>query len=181
MIVDLLKVKWNSFVKRTFYTHLLIFTLYFLLSSCCFVMRGTTPNSEDAANCTLGMAENVTNDIQQPLRKEHLLLENNMTGTRGDGASDTLGLIATTMADIQNYNFLEMNLDNNTGNTNQTIECPDESASNSCFHNTYDVLDKQVSQEICTELAHYIFFLDKTSFGDCAGCLVNIVYPQSCP
>ena len=109
----MLKVKWNSFVKRTFYTHLLIFTLYFLLSSCCFVMRGTTPNSEDAANCTLGMAENVTDDIQQPLRKEHLLLENNMTGTRGDGASDTLGLIATTMADIQNYNFLEMNLDNN--------------------------------------------------------------------
>ena len=139
MIVDLLKVKWNSFVKRTFYTHFLIFALYFLLSSCCFVMRGTTPNAEDASNCTaLGMVKNVTDVIQQPLSRENLLLENNLTGS---GTSDTLDLITTT---IQNYNFLEMNLDNDTGNTSETMECSEEMASNSCFHNTYDVLDKQV-------------------------------------
>ena len=141
MIVDLLKVKWNSFVKRTFYTHFVIFALYFLLSSCCFVMRGTTPISEDAGNCTLASVENVTDIIQQPLRRENLLLENNLTGTHEAGTSN---LFSTAMGDIQNYNFLEMNLDNSTSITNETMECPEEAAVNSCFHNTYDVLDKQV-------------------------------------
>merc|ERR1711884_222830 len=59
VIVDLLKVKWNSFVKRTFYTHLFIFTMYFLLSSCCFVMRGSTPMMEEATNCS-SLASNLT-------------------------------------------------------------------------------------------------------------------------
>ena len=154
--MDLLKVKWNSFVKRTFYTHFLIFALYFLLSSCCFVMRGTTPNDEDASNCTaLGMVENVTDAIQQPLRRENLLLENNLTGT---GTSDTLDLITTT---IQNYNFLEMNnMDNDTGNSNEAMECPEETGSNSCFHNTYDTVDKQVGgQEILNLLTTYCYCL----------------------
>ena len=142
VIVDLLKVKWNSFVKRTFYTHFIVFALYFLLSSCCFVMRGTTPNAEDAGNCTLGLVENVTDIIQQPLRRENLLLENNLTGTQEVGTSD---LFSTAMADLQNYNFLELNLDNNnTSSTNKSMECPEETAANSCFHNTYDALDKQV-------------------------------------
>ena len=135
VIVDLLKVKWNSFVKRTFYTHFLIFALYFLLSSCCFVMRGTTPNAEDAGNCTLGLVENVTDIIQPSLSRENLLLENNLTGTSG-----SQDLFSTAMADLQNYNYLELNPDNN-----ETLgECTEETTLNACFHNTYDVLDKQV-------------------------------------
>ena len=133
--MDLLKVKWNSFVKRTFYTHFLIFALYFLLSSCCFVMRGTTPNAEDAGNCTLGLVENVTDIIQPSLSRENLLLENNLTGTSG-----SQDLFSTAMADLQNYNYLELNPDNN-----ETLgECTEETTLNACFHNTYDVLDKQV-------------------------------------
>ena len=146
VIVDLLKVKWNSFVKRTFYTHFLIFALYFLLSSCCFIMRGTTPSAEEAGNCTLGLVENVTDNIQQPLGRENLLLENNLTGTNEAGTSGNMDLFSTAMADLQNYNYLEMNLDNNTSNTNETLECTEETAINACFHNTYDVLDKQVGR-----------------------------------
>ena len=104
-------------------------------------MRGTTPNDEDAGNCTLGLLENVTENIQQPLGRENLL-DNNLTGTPESSAG--IDLFSTAMADVQNYNFLEMNLENNTSNTNETMECPEQLASNSCFHNTYDELDKQV-------------------------------------
>ena len=69
VIVDLLKVKWNSFVKRTFYTQFLIFFLFFLLSSCCFVMRETTPQiSEECQepeedNNTTSIMSNITSNM----------------------------------------------------------------------------------------------------------------------
>ena len=41
---------------------------------------------------------------------ENLLLENNLTGTQEVGSSD---LFSTAMADLQNYNYLELNPENN--------------------------------------------------------------------
>ena len=82
VIVDLLKVKWNSFVKRTFYTQFLIFFLFFLLSSGCFVMRETTPQiseecqeSEEDNNTTSIMSNvtsNMTSLVQRFKREDFL-------------------------------------------------------------------------------------------------------------
>ena len=143
--MDLLKVKWNSFVKRTFYTHLLIFSLYFILSSCCFVMRGSTPEMEEASNCTSNstdLMENATDNILQRLRRENLLFENNLTESDMEQDRTSDSLISSAIADIQNFPFFEVN-NNNT--VNETLGCGEDSEDyNQCFHNTYDSLDKQV-------------------------------------
>ena len=80
VIVDLLKVKWNSFVKRTFYTQFAIFVAFFILSTGCFVNRETTPKTKNTANCTLS---------------------SNLTDTENI-VNVTMGLAATTVSSIVN-------------------------------------------------------------------------------
>ena len=82
VIVDLLKVKWNSFVKRTFYTQFFIFVMFFILSSGCFVMRETTPQiseecqeTEEDDNTTSLMSNitsNMSNLVQRVKREDFL-------------------------------------------------------------------------------------------------------------
>ena len=43
IIVDLLKTKWNSFIKKEFYRQIYTFTIYFFISTFCFVSRPMTP------------------------------------------------------------------------------------------------------------------------------------------
>lgn len=75
VIVDLLKVKWNSFVRRTFYTQFFIFVMFFILSSGCFVMRETTPQiSEDCLETdvddnTTSLMSNITSNITNLLQR----------------------------------------------------------------------------------------------------------------
>ena len=145
--MDLLKVKWNSFVKRTFYTHLLIFTLYFVLSSCCFVMRGSSPEKVMATNCSLAsnmtdLVENMTENILQRLKREDMIVVNNKSsvGAEQDRASEDF--LSSAMTDLQNFALLEVNGNNAV---NETLGCGEESEGyNPCYHNTYDSLDKQV-------------------------------------
>ena len=147
VIVDLLKVKWNSFVKRTFYTHLLIFTLYFALSSCCFVMRGSSPEKGMATNCSLAsnmtaLVENMTENILQRMKREDMIVVNNKSsvGAEQDRASEDF--LSTAMTDLQNFALLEVN---SNSSVNETLGCGEDSEGyNPCFHNTYDSLDKQV-------------------------------------
>lgn len=82
VIVDLLKVKWNSFVKRTFYTQFFIFVMFFILSSGCFVMRETTPQiSEDcletdeddnSTSLMSNITSNMSNLVQRVKREDFL-------------------------------------------------------------------------------------------------------------
>ena len=79
VIVDLLKVKWNSFVKRTFYTQFAIFVAFFILSSCCFIMRETTPTEADSEGCSnmtdtimTNITENITNIVSRIKREDYL-------------------------------------------------------------------------------------------------------------
>ena len=77
VIVDLLKVKWKSFVKRVFYTQFAIFAMFFLMSATCFVLRENTPgweeeedeegdNSTVALNCSYLLAGLVANSTAEP-------------------------------------------------------------------------------------------------------------------
>lgn len=58
IIVDLLKTKWNSFIKKTFYRQIMMFTAYFLVSSFCFISRPAMPLAE-CVNIT-SMSTNAT-------------------------------------------------------------------------------------------------------------------------
>ena len=66
VIVDLLNVKWKSFIRRTFYTQFLTFFLFFCLSSVCFLSRETTPENGTTSTCT-NMTDmlNITNKIEE--------------------------------------------------------------------------------------------------------------------
>ena len=43
VVVDLLQMKWKSFIKRSYYRQLLTFVVYFLLSSFVFILRPSAP------------------------------------------------------------------------------------------------------------------------------------------
>ena len=43
VVVDLLQMKWKSFIKRSYYRQLLTFIVYFLLSSFVFILRPSAP------------------------------------------------------------------------------------------------------------------------------------------
>ena len=55
VVVDLLRVKWNSFVKREFFKQMFIFSIFFFLSMFVFLVRPKPRgvcNPEDPANST---------------------------------------------------------------------------------------------------------------------------------
>ena len=43
VVVDLLQVKWKSFVKREFFTKMFLYTIFFCLASFCFISRTRPP------------------------------------------------------------------------------------------------------------------------------------------
>ncbi|XP_073946803.1 transient receptor potential cation channel subfamily V member nanchung [Choristoneura fumiferana] len=52
MLIDLLKTKWNTFVKFRFYRQFILFSCYFLISLVCFTLRPGPPG-EHAVNSTV--------------------------------------------------------------------------------------------------------------------------------
>uniref|UniRef100_A0A2A4JF08 Ion transport domain-containing protein n=1 Tax=Heliothis virescens TaxID=7102 RepID=A0A2A4JF08_HELVI len=57
MLIDLLKTKWNTFVKFRFYRQFILFSCYFLISLVCFTLRPGPPDralNATALNTTVG-------------------------------------------------------------------------------------------------------------------------------
>ena len=171
VIVDLLKVKWNSFVKRTFYTQFLIFFLFFLLSSGCFVMRETTPQiSEECQeseedNNTTSIMSNVTSNMTslvQRFKREDFLQVNtgdqylalhfqfkfckdliNSTESFRSSGNTVQQNDAVGVADVTSFADLEMNLLNDTV-VNGTDLCAAQEEELVCYRHTYDTVEKQI-------------------------------------
>ena len=65
IVVDLLKTKWRCFIKQNFFNQIFRFTIYFLISLYCFVIRpvGTGTECVPIGNSTdlMDMASNITN------------------------------------------------------------------------------------------------------------------------
>ena len=156
MIVDLLKVKWNSFVKRTFYTQFFIFVMFFLLSSCCFVLREQTPEAEeDGGNCTMtnmtSLAANITTNITDIISRirrdtdtnfiEDVVGNTSLTEMiRNSGLSGDL----PSVSGVAGYEDLEVNM---ASNMTEADLCEDMVEDfDYCFHNNYDSLQKQVER-----------------------------------
>ena len=156
VIVDLLKVKWNSFVKRTFYTQFFIFVMFFFLSSCCFVLREQTPlQEEDGGNCTMtnmtSLASNFTTNMTDMISRirrdtdsnfiEDVLGNTSLTEMiRNSGLSGDL----PTVTGVSGYEDLEVNM---ASNMTEAEMCEGvEEDFDYCFHNNYDSLQKQVKK-----------------------------------
>ncbi|KAM3958296.1 transient receptor potential cation channel subfamily V member nanchung [Aphomia sociella] len=58
MLIDLLKTKWNTFVKFRFYRQFILFSFYFLISLVCFTLR---PGPPDRALNTTALNATLTN------------------------------------------------------------------------------------------------------------------------
>lgn len=61
MLIDLLKTKWNTFVKFRFYRQFILFSCYFLISLVCFTLRPGPPG-EHAVNSTVFNSSIVINE-----------------------------------------------------------------------------------------------------------------------
>ncbi|GBP18545.1 Transient receptor potential cation channel subfamily V member 6 [Eumeta japonica] len=63
MLIDLLKTKWNTFVKFRFYRQFILFSCYFLVSLVCFTLRPGPPDralNATAINTTMAVFPNDT-------------------------------------------------------------------------------------------------------------------------
>ena len=74
VVVDLLRVKWNSFVKREFFTQMFIFTVFFFLSMYSFLVR---PLPRGVCN-----PETPTNSTSEPFDND------NDIGTNGTNTTE---------------------------------------------------------------------------------------------
>lgn len=60
VLIDLLKTKWNVFVKRRFYRQFFLFAFYFLISLVCFTLRPGPPD-KSSSSPSLNTTQNTTN------------------------------------------------------------------------------------------------------------------------
>lgn len=67
MLIDLLKTKWNSFVKFRFYRQFILFSFYFLISLICFTIRPGPP--ERSLNAT------AVNSTVRPINDTEIISE----------------------------------------------------------------------------------------------------------
>ena len=84
VIVDLLRVKWKSFVQRSFYRQFFMFSLYFLMSAFCFVSRTSMPTKAawacniTQANTTADNTGNIFDNIAASLDNFRGTLKDNL-------------------------------------------------------------------------------------------------------
>lgn len=64
VLVDLLKTKWNAFVKRRFYRQFFLFALYFIISLVCFTLRPGPPDKSISSSNTTIDSESKNNSVK---------------------------------------------------------------------------------------------------------------------
>ena len=70
VVVDLLKVKWNTFIKREFFKQMAMFTVFFSLAITAFIIRPLVPEEEcgqeeETSSSNLTMSP-LTTDMEEP-------------------------------------------------------------------------------------------------------------------
>ncbi|XP_032513421.2 transient receptor potential cation channel subfamily V member 5 [Danaus plexippus] len=81
MLIDLLKTKWNSFVKFRFYRQFILFSFYFLISLICFTIRPGPP--ERSLNAT------AVNSTVRPINETEIISEVENCTINGDAEIET--------------------------------------------------------------------------------------------
>ncbi|VVC93017.1 unnamed protein product [Leptidea sinapis] len=83
MLIDLLKTKWNTFVKFRFYRQFILFSCYFLVSLVCFTLRPGPPDRAVNATVVNTTVVSVINDTAL-VDVDNCTVLHNMTGAAGN-------------------------------------------------------------------------------------------------
>ena len=73
IVVDLLKVKWKTFIKKNFFGQLIRFAFYFLITLYCFVTRPVGKGTECLmSNVTIGSSLDIASNLSLDLSLDYL-------------------------------------------------------------------------------------------------------------
>lgn len=78
VLVDLLKTKWEAFVKRRFYRQFVLFAIYFVISLFCFTLR---PGPPLPVETTASPKNNITTNTTNSPNSAPLLNLTDLVGT----------------------------------------------------------------------------------------------------
>ncbi|XP_045489488.1 transient receptor potential cation channel subfamily V member 5 [Pieris rapae] len=70
MLIDLLKTKWNTFVKFRFYRQFILFACYFVVSLVCFTLRPGPPDRPLNSTVVNTTAASITNSVDAEVATE---------------------------------------------------------------------------------------------------------------
>ena len=104
VVVDLLKVKWNTFIKREFFKQMAMFTVFFSLAITAFIIRPLVPEEEcdqeeeETSSGNLTMSP-LTTDMEEPPMA--VLLLSNATNA-------TCEMVARQVSDGQSVSIHEI-------------------------------------------------------------------------
>ncbi len=138
VVVDLLKVKWKTFIKREFFKQMFSFTIFFFIS--CFVYIGR-PWEPEFSCVDIEEAANMTNSSELLTTTLSLFPDVEYTTTLASILTDydvTSGL-NTTISGAGNGTTASPEEEDEE-------ECPEGTvyqARDNCYHNTYDTTLKQ--------------------------------------
>jgi hypothetical protein len=91
VVVDLLQVKWKSFVKREFFIQMFLYTIFFCFASVAFIGRPLPPTDGcGTANDTANFSTTITTmeDVATTMRYNNLMdggTDGNSSRDRGGG------------------------------------------------------------------------------------------------
>ena len=153
VIVDLLKAKWNSFIKKSFFRQFFAFTIYFFISTIAFTLRHNQeverPCSENATltnstmNSTLAML-NITLEEMEIMQTDPMALLITSLPVLDDSISEAMEMNETLIG--------EANMTVSSNSTNSTEEEEEEvemckipeDELDMCHLHVYDTLTKQI-------------------------------------
>ncbi len=154
VVVDLLQTKWNSFIKKTFYRQIAMFTIFFLISTFCFVARPRTPKFRCVNNTlttnastlsTLSSFDTSFDDFLTTLGDEEYASSDLVTSspyTEEDLLNNVTLFNSTMFASTKAPNATKA-----TKKPNLSYECANGLTrvdENICYLHTYDTLLKQI-------------------------------------
>ncbi|XP_071749408.1 transient receptor potential cation channel subfamily V member 5 isoform X2 [Lepeophtheirus salmonis] len=98
VVVDLLQVKWKSFIKKIFFRQLVIFTFYFIISTFCFVNRPLAPLPSNMTGNTATLSSlSTTPSAFYNSTESSIFDEMGITTTRDENlTTETMAMTTTT-------------------------------------------------------------------------------------
>lgn len=129
VLIDLLKTKWNTFVKRRFYRQFFLFAFYFLISLVCFTLRpGPPEKSSSPPDPSQNTTENTTDILKIPfdINNKTFLNITNITipdiRSQDEDIQNTMNQIKIEIVRLTKDNITELNSNTKNGNCSEINE-----------------------------------------------------------
>ncbi|XP_058116489.1 transient receptor potential cation channel subfamily V member 5 [Anopheles ziemanni] len=148
VLIDLLKTKWNTFVKDKFYRQFFMFFCYFCVSLISFTLRNGPPPADDGSEEGGNKTANSKEDLRQPDSWNRTSLEDILEslGFNSSGMSVGLDMEETLVAIIGGRLTELQQLHNSSGTDPETSDTLDEGLffTANCHTMDYDGVEGKV-------------------------------------